>query len=285
MKLSEKIHEAVAALESLRFKTSSSSSTLRPCMAPYATPHTVLILGSGLDSLVSLIDEQFSVSYHEIPHCKTTRMSNHQGRFIFGTLAGESIICLQGRLHVYEGNTPLETVFPLLVAHKFGASRLIVTNAAGAINEKFCVGDLMLITDHINFTAASPVTFDADNDMVATSLDMTYAYTPILRRRALAAAETLGLTLREGIYLGLRGPMFETPAEIRMFRGWGADAVGMSTVHEVIMASALHMHVCGISLLTNMAAGMLDQVITAEEVVKTAAASADNLGRLIAKLV
>ena len=276
MKLSEKVNEAVAHLELLRAEAGCSSST---------PPHTALILGSGLSSLALLMDEQFSVPYHKVPHCKATRMSDHQGRFIFGKLAGQNVVCLQGRLHGYEGNTPLETVFPLLVAFGSGARRLIVTNAAGAINESYAAGDIMLISDHINFTAASPVTLDAENDLVTTSLDMSYAYTPALRGLALCIADELWLTLREGVYLGLRGPMFETPAEIRMFRGWGADAVGMSTVHEVIMASALRMEACGISLLTNMAAGMLDQPITAEEVVRIATDSADNLARLVAELI
>jgi len=275
VKLSEQIQEARSALSLL---SSDAGELLRK-------PYTAIILGSGLGGLASLIDEQFSVSYTQIPYCNTSRAPGHQGRFIFGTLAGKDVICLQGRLHVYEGNTPLETVFPLLVANACGAHRLITANAAGAINEDFAVGELMLITDHINFTSESPVTFNTDNDVITNFFDMTHAYSPSLCECARTIATAYACTLREGVYLGVRGPMFETPAEIRAFRTLGADAVGMSTVHEVIMASALGMEVCGFSLLSNMAAGILDQPITAEEVTTTAAANTDDLARLLTEIL
>ncbi|MDR2713958.1 MAG: purine-nucleoside phosphorylase [Coriobacteriales bacterium] len=210
-----------------------------------------------------------------------TTVSNTAGT----TKAGTEIICLKGRLHAYEGHTPLETTFPLLVAHALGAQNLIVTNAAGAINKSFEVGDLMLITDHINFTRSSPVTFSKENDLITSFFDMTNAYAPTWQKRVRHAAQELNCTLREGVYLGVRGPAFETPAEIRAFRSLGADAVGMSTVHEVTMARALGMEVCGISLLSNMAAGILDKPITPAEVNEAAAASADILSKLIKKIV
>jgi len=271
VKLSERIREATSALEPLFEGTTAKAHT----------PRTALILGSGLGGLVSAIDEQLAIPYKEIPHCNTSRAPGHEGRLVFGTLAGTDVVCMQGRLHTYEGNTPLETVFPLLVAHALGAHRLIVTNAAGAINMGFAVGEIMLITDQINFTAAGPVTFDEDNDVIPTFFDMTHAYTLSLCDVARKVAAATGCTLHEGVYLGLRGPMFETPAEIRAFRAIGADAVGMSTVHEVIMASALGMEVCGFSLLSNMAAGILDQPIVGEEINIAAAASGDKLARLI----
>ncbi|MCL2756765.1 MAG: purine-nucleoside phosphorylase [Coriobacteriia bacterium] len=271
MKLSEQIREAITALEPLFEGTTTKLHT----------PRTALILGSGLGGLALEIDEQLVVSYEKIPHCNASRVPGHEGRFVFGTLAGADVVCLQGRLHTYEGNTPLATVFPLLVAHALGAHSLFVTNAAGAINMGFAVGDLMLITDQINFTAAAPVTFDEDNDVTPAFFDMTHAYTPSLCELARKVADASGCALREGVYLGLRGPMFETPAEIRAFRVMGADAVGMSTIHEVIMASALGMEVCGFSLLSNMAAGILDQPITAEEINTMAAASSDKLAQLI----
>jgi len=210
-----------------------------------------------------------------------TTVSNTAGT----TKAGTEIICLKGRLHTYEGHTPLETTFPLLVAHALGAQNLIVTNAAGAVNKSFEVGDLMLITDHINFTGSSPVTLSKENDLITSFFDMTNAYAPTWQNRVRHAAQELNCTLREGVYLGVRGPAFETPAEIRAFRSLGADAVGMSTVHEVTMARALGMEVCGISLLSNMAAGILDKPITPAEVNEAAAASADILSKLIKKIV
>jgi len=275
MKLSEKIQEAVAAVESRYVKVG----------LPLTLPRTAIILGSGLGSFAASIHEHLAIPFGEIPHCSAARVPGHQGRFIIGELAGETIVCMQGRLHTYEGNTPLETTFPLLVAHALGARRLIVTNAAGAINKAFAAGDLMLILDHINYTGVSPVGFDEDNDLVTTFFDITHAYTPALCERARAAAEALGITLREGVYLGLRGPAFETPAEIRAFRCWGADAVGMSTIHEVIMAAALQMEVCGISLLSNMAAGILDKPITNEEVIETAALHLNDFARLVTMIV
>jgi purine-nucleoside phosphorylase len=215
------------------------------------------------------IEPQLIVPYSEIPHCNPATAPFHAGRLIFGRLAGQQVVCMQGRLHCYEGNTPAQTVFPLYVTHALGARRLIVTNAAGGINEGYRVGDIMLIADHINHTGTSPLTLDADTDVANLDFDMTYAYTPALRVLARRVAETgalSGSTLREGIYLALRGPSFETPAEIRAFRGWGADAVGMSTAHEVIAASALGMEVLGLSLITNMAAGIKDQPLTVSEV-------------------
>ena len=297
MKLSEQIQEALQLLDPLLQTThqqgqaptthqqGTTPSAAQQGAAPTPRPHTVLILGTGLDSLAAAINEHFSISYSDIPHCKAPRVPGHQGRLIIGELAGQQVICLQGRLHIYEGNTPLETVFPLVLAHALGARRLILTNAAGAINKTFAASDFMLITDHINFTGMSPVTFDKNNDVANTFADMTHAYTPSLNEQARSAARELGCTLQEGVYIGVRGPTFETPAEIRAFRTLGADAVGMSTVHEAIMASALGMEVCGISLLTNMAAGILGEPITVEEVNSTSAAHTYHLGRLIEEII
>ena len=281
MKLSERVREAARFVEDLIPEAHAHNETFGQVSQEAFRPHTVIILGSGMGFLAGSIDAIVEVSFEDIPWCNLAGAPGHLGTLILGTWASEQVICLNGRLHTYEGNTPLESVFPLLVAHTLGARRLITTNAAGAINTDFEVGDLMLINDHINFTAASPLTFDDDNDLTGLSFDMTHAYTPALCELARAVAREQSLPLREGVYLGLRGPMFETPAEIRMFHCWGADAVGMSTVHEVIMASALGMEVCGISLLTNMAAGILDIPITADEVFETAHAKGMHMGQLI----
>jgi purine-nucleoside phosphorylase len=191
---------------------------------------------------------------------------------------------MQGRLHAYEGNTPEEVVFPLRVMARLGAKTLVITNAAGGINESFDAGDLMLITDHINFTGANPLTLNAEQGLDMFP-DMTHAYTPALRKKALSAAEACGLKLRQGVYIGLRGPNFETPAEIRAFRIWGADAVGMSTVFEVLTAASLGMNILGLSLITNMAAGILDQPITGEEVLEASIIAAKDVESLLLELL
>jgi purine-nucleoside phosphorylase len=164
--------------------------------------------------------------------------------------------------------------------HALGARTLVVTNAAGAVNTGYGVGDIMLITDHINLTGSHPLTMGDEQELYEFT-DMTYAYTPALREKALSAAEACGLALRQGVYIGVRGPTFETPAEIRAFRTWGADAVGMSTIFEVMAAASLGMKVVGLSLITNMAAGVLDQPITGEEVLEVSKVAAKGMEALI----
>jgi purine-nucleoside phosphorylase len=268
MLLAERIEEAVAAI---RAQTS-------------VVPRIALILGSGLGGLARGIDAQASLDYRSLPHFRTSGAKGHAGCLILGQLAGQQVVCMQGRLHPYEGYTPEEIAFPLRVMQALGAETLIVTNAAGGINLDFEVGEKMLITDHINFTGGNPLTFSEDQG-TPVFVDMSYAYTPALRSLALSAAERVGVVLKEGTYLGLRGPNFETPAEIRAFRGWGADAVGMSTVYEVIAAASLGMQILGLSLITNMAAGVLDQPLTGEEVFATARLAASDMEALVTEIL
>jgi purine-nucleoside phosphorylase len=262
----------------LKDRIAQATAAIEPRLT--AKPRIALILGSGLGGLADRIDPHFSLGYSDIPHFKETGAPGHTGRLVFGTLAGQEVVCMQGRLHGYEGNTAEEIVFPLRVMHALGATTLVVTNAAGGVNTGFDVGDIMLITDHINLTGDHPLTIGAEQGL-ADFTDMSYAYTPALQRLTQAAAEECGLTLRQGVYLGDRGPTFETPAEIRAFRVWGADAVGMSTVFEVIAAVSLGMEVLGLSLITNMAAGVLDQPITGEEVLETSKLAAKHLEALV----
>lgn len=264
MTLNKQISQAVAAI--------SSHLVVQPRIA--------LILGSGLGGLADKIAPQFSCDYSDIPHFKTSGAPGHAGRLIFGALAGQQVVCMQGRLHGYEGNTAEEIVFPLQVMHALGASTLIVTNAAGGVNTDFNVGDIMLITDHINLTGSHPLTLGVEQGL-HEFVDMSYAYTPHLQALARRAAEKTGLVLRQGVYLGDRGPTFETPAEIRAYRALGADAVGMSTVFEVIAAVSRGMEVLGLSLITNMAAGILDQPITGEEVLETSRLAAQQFEALV----
>ncbi|MDR1713350.1 MAG: purine-nucleoside phosphorylase [Coriobacteriales bacterium] len=247
-------------------------------------PEVALILGSGLGELAEKIEQPAVLPYGEIPHFKCSGAPGHKGRLVFGQLAGRRVAAMQGRLHGFEGHAAADIVFPLRTLQALGAQTLIVTNASGGINTGFQVGDFMLINDHINFSGTNPLTIDADSGW-PPFFDMTYAYTPALRELALQAASELGIQLQQGVYLSLRGPSFETPAEIRAFRLWGADAVGMSTVFEVITAASLGMQVLGISLITNMAAGVLDQPLTGEEVLEAGHGAAAELERLIREVL
>jgi len=264
MKLSQKVQEAVAAIHAAAPLLADGSA---------AAPQTALILGSGLGSIAEAVGgpDKATVPFTSIPHFKASGAPSHAGQLHIGTLAGQPVAVMQGRLHGYEGHTAADVAFPVHVLAALGAKRLIVTNAAGAVNEGYCVGDIMLICDHINFTGENPLTMDADTDIPAPSYDMTHAYTPALQKLALDVAAEQGLTLRQGVYLGLRGPTFETPAEIRAFRLWGADAVGMSTVHEVMAASVLGLEVLGLSLMTNMAAGVEDKELSTDDVLDVSA--------------
>ena len=243
-------------------------------------PQTVVVLGSGLGGLAELVGNPVAIDYPAIPYFKPSGAPGHAGRLLFGRVADEPVACMQGRLHYYEGNSPEDIVFPLLVLNALGAQTLVVTNAAGAINAAFDVGDIMLITDHINYMGTHPLTL-GDEQGIDDFWDMTYAYTPRLQDVVRAVASANGLNLREGVYLGIRGPSFETPAEIRAFRNWGADAVGMSTVFEVIAANQRKMQTIGLSLITNMAAGILDQPLSGDDVVEIAVIAAQKMQDLV----
>lgn len=219
-------------------------------------PEVGLILGSGLNPLAEEVKDPIKVPYREIPHMKTSTAESHVGQFVCGILAGQEVLCMQGRLHGYEGNTAQEVAYPVWLFERMGIKTVITTNAAGAINESYAVGDFCVIRDHINFTGRNPIS-EVDPALIANRFfTMTDAYDPQLRERALRVAREKGVTAHEGVYLGLLGPSFETPAEIEMFRTWGADTVAMSVVEEVIAARHVGLRVLGISLITNMAAGI-----------------------------
>ena len=226
-----------------------------------------IILGSGLGGIAEKIEEKQEIPYGEIPHFARSTAPGHKGQLVAGKLSGMPVICMQGRLHYYEGHDMEDVVFPIRVMKLLGVQTLIVTNAAGGINQSYQVGDLMLIEDHINFMGSNPLIGPNAPEFGPRFCDMTYTYTPQLRRLADAAAEKLGIQLQHGVYLACTGPSYETPAEIRAFRTLGADAVGMSTVPEVIAASHCGLKVLAFSLITNMAAGVLDQPLTEEEVI------------------
>lgn len=228
-----------------------------------------LILGSGLGELAEEIEDAVKISYSDIPYFPISTVEGHAGQLVYGRLAGKKVLAMQGRFHFYEGY-PMESVtYPVRVMAALKVHSLIVTNAAGGVNKNFEPGNLMLITDHINFTGTSPLIGPNDNDLGPRFPDMSQAYTPSYQTVAQAAAKKLGLDLKEGVYMGFSGPTYETPAEIRFARTIGADAVGMSTVAEVIVAVHSGLKVLGISCITNLAAGMQANLNHAEVVETT----------------
>lgn len=232
-------------------------------------PKIAVILGSGLGILADQAENSISLPYADIPRFCHSTAPGHTGRLIKGMLSGVPVVLLQGRLHYYEGHEAADTVYPIQVLRLLGLETLFVTNAAGGINEAYSPGDLMLITDHIKLSALSPLRGENQDFLGPRFPDMTKAYDPELLQTARECAKAAGIRLQEGVYAYMAGPQYETPAEIRMLRTLGADAVGMSTVAEVIAARHCGLRVLGLSCISNMAAGILDLPITAEEVLET----------------
>lgn len=244
-------------------------------------PRVLLILGSGLGFLGDEVEHPIAVPYGEVPHMRCSTAPDHRGRFVFGRLAGQDAAVMQGRLHTYEGWTMEEAAYPVRLLRLLGADTLLVTNAAGAVNTAFAPGDIMLITDHIKLFAGSPLTGPNLDGFGPRFPDMSHVYTPALQDIARQSAGELGLTLRQGVYMYFPGPQFETPAEVRAARLLGADAVGMSTVPEAIAAAHCGMRVLGLTLCTNMAAGVLAQPLSGEEVIAAGQAAAPRFSALV----
>lgn len=231
-------------------------------------PEIGIILGSGLGTMANEI-EGIKIPYSEIPNFCTSTIEGHAGQLVIGYLEGKKVIAMQGRFHFYEGYSMKDVVMPIHVMKKLGIEKLIVTNAAGGVNESFKPGDLMLIKDHINFMGSNPLMGKNLNEFGARFPDMSEAYKKYLIEIAKKKANELGIDIKEGVYVACTGPSYETPAEIRMFRSWGIDVVGMSTAPEVIVANHAGIHVLGLSCVTNMAAGILNQPLCHEEVIET----------------
>ncbi len=244
-------------------------------------PDILMILGSGLGQFGELVEDPILVPYPEIPHFRHSTAPGHKGRFVFGRLAGKNVAVMQGRIHLYEGYTPEEAVYGVRVMKLLGVKTMIVTNAGGAINLNYKPGQIMLISDHILLFPMTPLTGPNDDRFGVRFPDMSTAYTPELRELAKQAAKQTGVHLNEGVYMYFPGPQYETPAEIRAARVLGADAAGMSTVPEVIAARHCGMEILGFSLATNMAAGILDQPLTEEEVLQTGEACKAMFSRLM----
>lgn len=248
-------------------------------------PEIGMILGSGLGILADEIENPITIPYNNIPHFAKSGAIGHANELVIGELMGKTVMAMKGRFHYYEGFTLDEVTFPVRVMKALGVENLIITNACGAINTSFNPGDLMLITDHINLVGTNPL-IGPNNDELGTRFpDVSQVYNLDLRNIASKVAKEQNITLQEGIYAWWSGPAYETPAEIRMIRTLGADAVGMSTVPEAIVAIHGNMKVLGISCLTNMACGILDQPLSHDEVIEVASLAREKFIKLVTESI
>ena len=248
-------------------------------------PRLGLVLGSGLGDFADKVEDRISIAYSEIPNFPLSTVAGHSGKLVLGTIGGVPVAIMQGRVHAYEGYSVREVTFPTRVLGLLGVERLIVTNAAGGINTSYGQGAIVAISDHINLTGTNAVVGPNEPRFGQRFFDMSAAYSPSLRRLAGEEAARQGWKLNEGVYLAVLGPSYETPAEIRAFRTLGADLVGMSTVHEVIVARHMGIEVLGLSVVTNMAAGVLEQPINHEEVMETGRRIAGQFTGLLTALI
>ncbi|HEY9249294.1 MAG TPA: purine-nucleoside phosphorylase [Rariglobus sp.] len=248
-------------------------------------PDIGLILGSGLGDLADSIEQAKVIPYGDIPDFPVSTVEGHAGELVIGTLAGRPVLLMKGRFHMYEGYEADTVTFPIRVMKQLGIRTLLITNASGGINAEFSPGDLMLISDHLNLMGKNPLVGPNDAELGARFPDMSEAYSRKLRALARSVGEKEGIALREGVYAGLLGPSYETPAEIRMLRTLGADAVGMSTVPETIAARHAGIEVLGISCISNMAAGMLEKPLSHAEVMETGERVKETFMRLVIGIV
>jgi xanthosine phosphorylase len=252
---------------------------------PDKQPRVGLVLGSGLGQLADAVEDAVAFSFAELPGFPEPTVVGHHGRLVVGRLEGVDVACLQGRVHLYEGHAP-STVKPLIrTLELLGCDTLVLTNAAGALDLEAKPGGLMLITDHINGMGCNPLVGPNDDEFGPRFPAMTGAYDAELAERMRSAARSLDVELREGVYMALLGPTFETPAEIRAYQRLGANAVGMSTVPEVIVARHCGMRVAAVSVLTNLGAGLADEELSHDQTLQFASLAADTLERLIRRFL
>jgi purine-nucleoside phosphorylase len=248
-------------------------------------PAVGIVLGSGLGGLADDLTEPVAIPFADLPGWPAATAPGHVGRLLLGRLDGVPVVMLQGRLHLYEGNDPGLVVQPVLLMGRLGARAVILTNAAGGLDPDYGPGTLMVIGDHINMTGRTPLLGSNADGIGPRFPDLTDVYTPRLRAALHAAGAAEGVALREGIYVGLLGPSYETPAEVRMLRAWGGDAVGMSTVLEAIACRWAGVEVAGVSLVTNAGAGYSGQPLSHEEVLEAGAEAGPRLARVIRRFV
>ena len=244
-------------------------------------PRAAMVLGSGLGYLADEVERPIAIDYRDIPHFRASTAPGHRGRLVFGVLEGQNVAVMQGRMHHYEGYSYEEVSYAVRVLRLLGCDTLIVTNAAGCVNTQWQAGDLMLITDQIKLFSQSPLRGENLEEFGVRFPDASRLYTPRLQALARETAREQGIPLREGVYFYCYGPQYETPAEIRAVRVLGGDAVGMSTAPEVIVAGHCGMEVLGLTLLSNMAAGILDQPLSEQEVLDAAAAAREKFSGLV----
>ncbi len=248
-------------------------------------PAIGLILGSGLGDFADTLEEKTIIPYEEIPGFPCSTVVGHEGALVIGRVCGKTVVVMQGRVHYYEGYEQQLITVPVRVMHLLGVKQLLLTNAAGGVNLNFAPGDLMLISDHINFSGSNPLIGPNADEFGPRFPDASDVYTARLRKLILAEAEKNGIALRQGVYMMFSGPSFETPAEIRMARIMGADAVGMSTVPEALAAAHCGMEVMGISCISNMAAGVLPQKLSHQEVLDTGEMVHDKFHKLLKLII
>ena len=248
-------------------------------------PDVALVVGSGLGGITKGVAKPIVIPYTDIPHFPKPTVAGHAGQMIFGELAGKKLLVLSGRFHRYEGRSPAEITYPIHVVDALNVKILIVTNAAGGINPQYKPGDLMVIEDHINQMGMNPLIGDLNGNGGVKFIDMSQAYSPRLREKLDTAAEDLQVPIWRGVYLATTGPSYETPAEIKAFAWIGADAVGMSTVPEVIVARYHNIEVAGISCITNLAAGISSKKLSHDEVLEVGHSSQEKLAKLLTKFI
>jgi len=248
-------------------------------------PEVGIVLGSGLGGLADVLEDAVAIPFARLPGWPPATAPGHAGRLLLGRLGGRPVVMLQGRFHLYEGNDPGLVIQPVLLFGALGAKIVVLTNAAGGLDPSFGPGTLMVMTDHINLTGRSPLMGPNADELGPRFADLTDAWSPRLRRRLHAAAVAEGVDIREGVYVGLTGPTYETPAEVRMLAGLGGDAVGMSTVLECIAARWIGLEVCGVSLVTNAGAGYTGDPLSHEEVLESGAEAGPRLARVIRRFL
>ncbi|MBR3227286.1 MAG: purine-nucleoside phosphorylase [Erysipelotrichaceae bacterium] len=249
------------------------------------TPEIGLILGSSLGPLAAGIEDPIVIDYKDIPNFLISTVKSHAGKLIFGKVGGKEIVCMSGRFHSYEGYDFEQLVIPIRVMKLLGVKTVILTNAAGGVNPEYNVGDIMIVKDHIKLNGSSPLRGPNVEEFGPRFFDVTYMYDPELRKLAWDCAKESRLTFREGVYMFMPGPQFETPAEIRAIRLLGGDSVGMSTVTEALTAAHCGMKVLAFSVITNMAAGVIDRALTTEEVTEAANMIAENFSSYIKNVI
>lgn len=253
-------------------------------IVPY-TPEVALVLGSCLGPFADTIEDPIVIDYKDIPNFLISTVDSHAGKLIFGTVAGKKVVCMSGRFHSYEGYDFEQLVIPVRLFKLLGVKATILTNAAGAVNESYRPGDIMIVKDHIKLAGHSPLRGPNVDEFGPRFFDVTHMYTPALRALAKDCAEGIDLRVHEGVYYFFTGPQFETPAEIRAVRILGADAVGMSTVTEALTAAHCGMPLMCLSVMTNMAAGVLDRPLTNGEVDETAKTIATRFSAYVTKII